>query len=188
MDRRFVVVSGLPGSGKSTVSRRLSPLLGLPVIDKDDILDELFDARGIGDMAWRRLLSRESDALFRDRAEHSSGALLVSFWHQCGMPADSGTPTDWLQQLSPRIVNLHCECPVPTAAERFAQRTRHPGHLDELKSDDENMRTIRAVADLKPIQVGKRVYCDTSFDTDVVPLAKTISEALDDRTIHITGQ
>ena len=115
--------------------------------------------------------------MFRTRAEHSSGALLVTFWHQCGMPADSGTPTEWLLQLSARIVNLHCECPVATAAERFTRRERHPGHLDELTSYSVNLRTIRAVAELEPIQVGKRVYCDTSFDADVVPLAKKISAA-----------
>jgi len=45
LDRRFVVVSGLPGSGKSVLAQRLSPLLGLPVIDKDDILDRLFEVK-----------------------------------------------------------------------------------------------------------------------------------------------
>src|SRR5579864_1795277 len=177
LNRRFVVVSGLPGSGKSTIARRLSPLLALPVIDKDDILDRLFNVRGVGDTAWRRSLSRESDVLFRSEAEGSRGAILVSFWHQPGMPLDSGTPTDWLSRLSPLLVTLHCECPLLTAVARFTQRRRHPGHPDELKSYDETLRGIKEVAELKPVQVGARVYCDTSFDSDVVALAKNISEA-----------
>ena len=37
-DRQFVVVSGLPGSGKSLLASRLSAVLGLPPIDKDDVL------------------------------------------------------------------------------------------------------------------------------------------------------
>lgn len=62
--KRFVVVSGLPGSGKSTVARLVSPALNLPVIDKDDILERLFDSKGVGDASWRRALSRQSDVIF----------------------------------------------------------------------------------------------------------------------------
>jgi glucokinase len=57
----FVVISKLPGSGKTTLARRLAPALNLPVIDKDDILTRFFESKGIGDVAWRRALSRESD-------------------------------------------------------------------------------------------------------------------------------
>jgi predicted kinase len=57
-----VVVSGLPASGKTTLGRQLAGALDLPLIDKDEILESLFDSRGIGDASWRRKLSRESDA------------------------------------------------------------------------------------------------------------------------------
>ena len=57
----FVVFSGLPGSGKSTLARQIAPALGLPVLDKDDFLDALFEERGIGDVAWRASLSRAGD-------------------------------------------------------------------------------------------------------------------------------
>src|SRR5262245_9047649 len=167
MDRRFVVVSGLPGSGKSCLSRRLAPVLGLPVIDKDDILDRLFDAKGVGDAAWRRALSRESDVLFRDEAQRSNGAFLVSFWRLPGMPADSGTLTDWLPELSNRIVNLHCQCPTIIAAARYCHRRRHPGHLDDFISRDEVLTMIERVAHLKPLELGARVQCDTSFEVDI---------------------
>ena len=51
----FVVVSGLPASGKSTLSRRLATALSLPMLDKDDILEGLFESLApetrIGDSA-----------------------------------------------------------------------------------------------------------------------------------------
>jgi len=104
MRKPFVVMSGLPGSGKTTLARRLAPLLDLPVIDKDDILERLFVSKGIGDAAWRRTLSRESDSILQHDATRSEGAILVSFWHLPGMPVDSGTPTTWLQSLSDQLV------------------------------------------------------------------------------------
>jgi hypothetical protein len=54
MDRKFVVIAGLPGSGKSWLGHQLAPLLGLPLIDKDDILELRFKTKGVGDSAWRR--------------------------------------------------------------------------------------------------------------------------------------
>jgi adenylylsulfate kinase-like enzyme len=54
-----VVVSGLPGSGKSTVARQIASYAGIAVLDKDDILEQLFDERGIGDAEWRSALSRK---------------------------------------------------------------------------------------------------------------------------------
>jgi hypothetical protein len=177
MDRRFVIVSGLPGSGKSYVAGRVAPLLDLPIIDKDDILDRLFDARGVGDEDWRRQLSRESDVLFREEAQRSNGALLVSFWHLSGMPAGSGTPTDWLPALSSRIVHLQCQCPMAVAVARFCDRRRHPGHLDHLISREEAVSRIQRVADLKPLEVGTRVQCDTSVAVDIPLLARSISDA-----------
>jgi glucokinase len=180
MDRRFVVVSGVPGSGKSFISSRLAPVLGLPLIDKDDILERLFDVKGIGDANWRRRLSRESDILFRDEAERSNGAFLVSFWHLPGMPLESGTPTNWLPALSRRIVNLHCECSTAIAAARLCQRRRHPGHVDHVRSRDEVVATIQSVSELRPLEVGPRVRCDTSFEFDLALLARQVSAAFEE--------
>jgi hypothetical protein len=116
MRNAFVVVSGLPGSGKTTLARRLSLPLGLPVVDKDDVLERLFMERGIGDASWRRSLSRESDGILERDVTQSSGAIVVSFWHLPGMPAGSGTPTDWL-----------CLLPAPVLASSLPLSTGDRG-------------------------------------------------------------
>ncbi|MBV8773919.1 MAG: AAA family ATPase [Deltaproteobacteria bacterium] len=135
VQRRFVIVSGLPGSGKTTLARQLAPALNLPLIDKDEILDRLFDSKGVGDAKRRWALGRESDQLFQREAASLDGAVLVSFWRLPGMAADSGTPTEWLERISNAlIVNVQCNCEPETAAERFLQRKRHPGHLDSRAS------------------------------------------------------
>jgi AAA domain len=179
LDRRFIVVSGLPGSGKSWLALKLAHLLGLAVIDKDDILERLFDSKGTGDLAWRRTLSRQSDLIFRQDAEASNGAILVSFWRLPGMPADSGTPTDWLMGLSNRIVNLHCVCPVEVAAARFSRRRRHPGHLDSARSCEQILTSIRELAQLKPMEIGERVSVDTSAEIELQSVVSRISSAFE---------
>jgi hypothetical protein len=177
--RRFVVVSGLPGSGKSWLALRLAPLLDLAVIDKDDILERLFDSKGTGDSIWRRTLSRQGDLIFRRESEDSKGALLVSLWHLPGMPLDSGTPTDWLIGLSNRIVNLHCECRAEVAAARFIERKRHLGHLDNARSREQVLASIQDLARLKPLEIGERVSVDTEAEIKLAVLAIKISGAFE---------
>ena len=163
MEEGFVVVSGLPASGKSTLAQRLSPALGLPVLDKDAILERLFELKGSPrELDWRRSLSRESDVLLRMEAASLRGAILVSHWHRPGKPPDSGTPTGWICELPGQVINVHCECPADVAAERFINRKRHPGHLDEERSWIEILASIQTNATFGHIEVGQRIEVDTS--------------------------
>lgn len=176
--RLFVLVSGLPASGKTTIARAVGPLLGLPVIDKDDILDRLFESEGIGDAAWRRELSRRSDVLFRAEAEAASGAVLTSFWHVPGMDAGSGTPTDWVLRLSPCVVGLHCVCPPTVAADRFLARQRHRGHLDAQRDPAEVRATFAALAQHGAPHCPQSVVVHTDAEYSVAAVVAQLRDAL----------
>lgn len=179
MRKPFVVISGLPGSGKTTLGRRLVPVLNLPLIDKDDILDRLFELKGIGDIAWRRTLSRESDRILQNEATNSNGAILASFWHVPGMPSGSGTRTDWLGAPSHHVVNVHCVCDVEVAANRFLQRQRHPGHLDRESSAASVLVSLRTLTQLPLLDLGPRIDVDTSHEPRVGDVVRAIRDVLE---------
>ena len=121
---RFIVVSGLPASGKSTIGAALSTGLGLPLLDKDDILEALFDELGVGDAAWRTRLSRAADRILETLARRSRGAVVVSWWRHPSASTQSGTPPQWLMSLQPVPVEVHCRCAAEVAVERFFARRR----------------------------------------------------------------
>lgn len=178
MDECFVVVSGLPGSGKSTLAQQLALALGLPLLDKDAILERLFESKGLGDIEWRRALSRESDLILQREAAVLRGAVLVSHWRLPGMPSNSGTPTGWISKLSGNVVNIHCECPPEVSAERFGNRTRHAGHLDQERSRVEVLASIRGVASYGRLNIGPRIDVDTSRTPNLDVLLGEIQRAL----------
>ena len=135
---RFVVMSGIPASGKSTLAKGLAQKLDLGVIDKDAILESLFDAQTGVRSANRNAPSREADEIFRKQVEKSVGAIVVSFWMRIEYSTTSGTPTGWLSNLASigAIVELHCLCNPATAAKRFVERVRHIDHGDNLKDSE----------------------------------------------------
>lgn len=166
-DRHFIFVSGLPASGKTTLARMPAPALGLPLLDKDDILEALYDTVGVGDLDWRQKLSRASDAVLMRLAAESQGAILASFWRHPSIEGSSGTPSAWLGQLPGVIVEVHCRCPVETALARFRSRTRHRGHNDAARPDGDLAEQFRLAAAHGPLAMGHLVDVDTSMPCDV---------------------
>ncbi|MBW8878808.1 MAG: AAA family ATPase [Acidobacteria bacterium] len=164
--RRFVVMSGLPGSGKTTLGCRLAAALGLPLLDKDEILEALFDGLGVGDAEWRNRLSRSADVVLQRLADQTSGAVLTSFWRHPQVSGESGTPTGWLSSLSGKVIEAHCVCSPEIAAERFSARKRHDGHLDRTKSRDELVAAFVQLAAHGPLGLGSLVNVDTGLEID----------------------
>lgn len=162
---RLVVVSGLPASGKTTVGTVLSEMLKVPLIDKDAILEALFDSLGCPDRDERRRLSRASDEVLYTLAEASQASVVVNWW-------DHETAPDRLRGIASSIVEVFCDCPVEVAAARFERRRRHPGHHDASRSPEEVTDGVRRMREtfLGPLGVGDLVRVDTvgPLDADSV--------------------
>lgn len=173
----FIVFSGLPGSGKSSVARELAARVGLPLLDKDDFLDALFEERGIGDSAWRSSLSREADERLAAAALAVPGACLVSWWRHPRSEGSSGTPTEWLAQLAAPVIEVYCRCSIDTAIDRFLHRSRHPGHLDSLRSAESLRRQFADYVDTGPLGFGPVIDLETEQPVSIDALLRRLEQA-----------
>ena len=172
----FVVFSGVPGSGKSTVARQLAPRLSLPLLDKDEILEQLFKERGVGDAAWRTALSREADARFVRTAWELPGACLVSWWRNYKISENTGTPVEWLSTLRAPVIEVHCRCRVETAVDRFIARERHPGHLDASRTRSSLITQFSAFDAAGPVACGPLLVLDTERELNPDEVLAQIGE------------
>lgn len=158
---RHIIVTGIPASGKSTVGHAVATALELPMLDKDEILEAMFDSQGVGNAEWRSRLSRAADETLQERALRSGSAVITSWWRHPSSQFDSGTPVEWLSSLPGVMVELHCVCSPRIATERFLSRQRHDGHLDSSKTHVEVLASFQQQAALGPLRVGRVVEVNT---------------------------
>lgn len=172
--RLLVVVSGLPASGKSTVGRALGDQLSLPLLDKDEILEALFDSLGCEDPEQRYRLSRASDEVLLRLATSMEAAVLVNWW-------DHDTAPGRLRAIAAEVLEVFCDCPVELASARFAARRRHPGHLDHLRTpaDHERVMTRLRESYRGPMRLSDSVVTiDTGGPSDPGAVAELVRAAL----------
>ena len=174
MAPRFLIVTGLPASGKSTVGSAVAGALALPFLDKDEILEALFESLGIGDAPWRARLSRAADQVLERLALRSQGAVIASWWRHPLSPVSSGTSPDWLRSLPGELIEIHCRCSPQVAAERFFARRRHAGHLDASKSKAEELARFEQLASHGALGLGLVVEINTEQDLDLRALLNQI--------------
>jgi hypothetical protein len=165
--QRHIIVTGIPASGKSTIGRAVATALGLTMLDKDEILEGLFNSRGVGNADWRRELSRAADEELKQKALRSEGAVISSWWHHPASNVDTGTPIEWLSSLPGVAVELHCVCSPHIAAERFMTRQRHEGHLDLLKTHAELLTSFEEQSALGPLGLGRLVQVNTERSVEL---------------------
>ena len=173
--RLLVVVSGLPASGKTTVGRQLSEALCLPLLDKDVVLEGLFDSLGCGDRVQRERLSRASDEIVLRLAGASTAAVVVNWWNQDTAPAR-------LVEAADTLVEVFCDCPFDLAAARFGARERHPGHLDSQRTPEERDQGLQRLRDTYRGALrlgGPLITADTGRALDVEALVEAVRAAID---------
>jgi cytidylate kinase len=174
MQQQHIIVSGIPASGKSTVGRAIAEALSLEMFDKDEILEDLFNEKGVGDVDWRTALSRAADEILRDQALRSKCSVIVSWWRHPASNLLTGTPIDWLSELQGELIEVHCICNPTVAAERFKSRKRHSGHLDHFKSSADLLKTFEQHASLGPLRIGRLLEVNTEGQIELADLLSGI--------------
>lgn len=170
----YVVVSGPPASGKSTLAPQVAAGLGLPLVAKDTIKDALMAVLDAPDVEASRLLGRASvQAMLAIAAQSPIGAVIESNFYR-------GVAAAQLLKLPGQVIEVFCRCSAEVAWVRYRKRagTRHAGHFDSERTRDElwNDEVAEPVAGPWPL-----LEVDTESPVDVDAVLRFVHAAVADQ-------
>lgn len=158
--RALILVTGAPGTGKTSLARGLAARLSFPLVSKDTIKEALGDQLGAPTLAESRRLGAATYEVTFAIAREMDRVILES---------NFGTASRVrLLDIHPAPIEIFCRCAPETALNRYRARSRHPVHFDaEMLADLEAQLAIGQ----KPLDLGGptlRIDTDQPPDTDAI--------------------
>ena len=161
----WVIVTGPPAAGKTTLVRRIAQDLRIPLFEKDVFKDVLYQTLGFGDKDWSRRIGMSAINLLFITAGRTlqTGASLVTesnFYRQFS----SERAEEIADNAKARVVQVHCSAPPDILVKRNASRLTpsklRPGH--HVMPSEELLEGIRS-GTWEPLDIpSKTIRVDTS--------------------------
>lgn len=170
-DRRVVLVSGMPGAGKTSLAAPLAAELGFALLGKDNLKETLHDALGgPADPEWSRRLGAASMELLWALAAGIPAVVL-----EANFRPRHDYQRGRIRALGGRVVEVNCTCPAEVAVRRFAERAvtcRHPVHTIVSLTPEDLAEYDR------PVGIGELISVDTTVPVSVPALAREVRACL----------
>jgi predicted kinase len=168
-----VVVSGAPGTGKSTLASALAACLGLPLLSLDHIKEALADVLGLGDELWSdRMGDAAAEVVFR-LADSFPGAVAEGWWRR-------ERRARAVQEFQ-GCTEVFCRCDPVLAQQRAAARyrgARHPIHRDVINPSVID-GLAAAAGEVQPLHLGGAlIEVDTTHGYDFDNLVANVRLAV----------
>ncbi len=173
----WLIVTGPPAAGKTTLVRRLAQDLAIPLFEKDTIKDVLYETLGFGDKAWSRQIAPIAiDMLFFTANQLLRNGLSVATESNFYRQFSSARVSELASKVDVRIVQVHCSVPPEILVKRNAARLHPPNFRpNHHVMPSEELLGKLASGTWEPLDVPSKVIrVDTSESLDYPKLLQAI--------------
>jgi predicted kinase len=137
MQPTLVIISGHPGSGKTSIARQLSQQHHIAFISKDGLKERMFDALGSSDKQWSLKVSGASHRIMDDMVgqilQSGNSVIIESNFKP---EIDSERFTTIAEKYHVKCVQILCYADGSILFDRWNKRIhseeRHEGHVEEI--------------------------------------------------------
>ena len=173
----WLIVTGPPAAGKTTLVGRLAQDLGIPLFEKDTIKDLLYKTLAFGDKAWSRQIATSAiDVLFFAAGQLLRNGQSVATESNFYRQFDSARASELAIKTGARIVQIHCSASPEILVERNAARLYPPNYRPNhhVMPSEELLGKLDS-GTWEPLDVPSKVIrVDTSDSLDYANLLQTI--------------
>ncbi len=132
MKGSIIIIAGMPASGKSTAARKLSAHYHWPVLEKDEIKEELFDTLGFASYSEKRKLDAAATAVLVRCASSilrgGDSLILVNNFRQEALERLMGI----VKELDSRAVFVFFQGDNDVFYKRYVERDLDTAHLRHI--------------------------------------------------------
>jgi predicted kinase len=169
----LIVVSGAPGTGKSTVSAVVAESLGWPLLAIDPIKEALADVLGLGGEEWSNLIGDAAAEVVFRLAARFPAAVVEGWWR--------GARRDRAVAEFAGAVEVFCRCDPRLVEARMRSRqrgARHPIHRDMINPEIISRAEVVAAA-AAPLGLGAAlIEVDTSTSAASATVVAAVKEVI----------
>src|SRR6266702_3779913 len=163
---KFIIVCGLPESGKTTLSKELSKKMGIVCIHKDSIKEKLFESMGLLTLEDSKHIGKPSvDValhLAEDQLKNGIDIILESPFY---FSEDWVIFRAWQEKYKLELYSVICSIDFEERKRRFRERKRHHAHFDNERIVDHLAGGVEY--DYAEIP-GKQIRITTNMPTDML--------------------
>jgi thymidylate kinase len=164
----LLVVTGVPGAGKTTLASALAKALEVPFVSLDAIKESLYSDDAVRRNPFELRLAAE--ATLTSQLDAVRGMAVVDIW--IAPNRDTSRVAALLREQRRDIVELLCRVPADVAIRRYTSRRRTAPHRSADASMLERIR--RATDEFESLGIGRCIEVDTSQPVEIDHLIHSI--------------